>query len=1094
MSALDSLTLNYLRQSFGSTTFQRALDYVGNVLGVNVENDLVQALVSGSKPQPYSLEIRFTPGLLGRIGIKSSCGCPMGGHCKHVAAVLIKLVGEKIGTAKFPDSALQQWISTFREKVQPAPVKKKPAKVTAQLFFQLERHLSQPEFGIRIYKGVILNSGRLADSAVSWDNIYQALVKPPQFVCDADMPILRLLWSFCRPVIASQPYCLSGDASGRIMPLLLESGRLLHDGWPLVAGEARPAQVQWRINTQECLYPVVVTTPAADFVLPLNPPYYLDTATRTLGVAESNMPTDALSALLAIPPLTRNDIPVASEALSQILPQTPLPNAKQLDDIPVVDCEPRGILFFDTVNTLPTFSGGHRYEQFHSQLDFVQAQFQYGEVNVALGQTNELQKLPSGETVRVKRHKKIEMQLRKALEQSGLTMVKGYHLLSAGQMPTDALELNRTLDWEEFIAKNIPKLQHAGWEIRYNSTFRHRNLEVEAWQLDVSEGDEGWFDLNMGIVVEGRRLALAPMLSALFQRDPRWLDGIRLQRILDREKIELVTDDGQIIRVSAERLKPIAATLMDLFGGRQMPERLRINRLDSPRLSELLTDTSRWQFKGVDALQQIAERLRTCGNVQPIAPPASFQGTLRDYQQQGLAWLQYLRSSDLSGILADDMGLGKTAQTIAHLLLEKDSGRMDKPCLIVLPTSLVFNWKTELARFAPSLSVLCLHGAERKEQFEKIAHYDLVLTTYPLLWRDAEELSKSDYHLLILDEAQYVKNAGSKSATAVRQLKARHRLCLTGTPMENHLGELWTQFDFLMPGFLSDNRSFNRTWRVPIEKEGDVVRLDLLHKRIKPFILRRRKEDVVLELPPKTIIVRAVELDGPQRDLYETVRSMMDSKVREEIALKGLQRSQIIILDALLKLRQVCCDPRLLKSIHAKKIERSAKLELLMDMVPEMVEEGRRILIFSQFTEMLALIEKALVAEKIGFVKLTGQTQDRETPVREFQTGTVPVFLISLKAGGVGLNLTAADTVIHYDPWWNPAAENQATDRAHRLGQDKAVFVYKLTVAGSIEERMLALQAQKSLLANSVLSRDQNVEFKFGEAEIEALLAPLPEN
>jgi len=293
---------------------------------------------------------------------------------------------------------------------------------------------------------------------------------------------------------------------------------------------------------------------------------------------------------------------------------------------------------------------------------------------------------------------------------------------------------------------------------------------------------------------------------------------------------------------------------------------------------------------------------------------------------------------------------------------------------------------------------------------------------------------------------------------------------------------------------LADNRSFNRTWRVPIEKEGDVVRLELLHKRIKPFILRRRKEDVVLELPPKTIIVRAVELEGPQRDLYETVRSMMDSKVREEIALKGVQRSQIIILDALLKLRQVCCDPRLLKSIHARKIEQSAKLELLMDMVPEMVDEGRRILIFSQFTEMLALIEKALAQSKISYVKLTGQTQNREEPVRQFQNGSVPVFLISLKAGGVGLNLTAADTVIHYDPWWNPAAENQATDRAHRLGQDKAVFVYKLTVAGSIEERMLALQAQKSQLASSVLSRDQNVEFKFGEAEIEALLAPLPEN
>lgn len=1094
MSVLDSLTLNYLRQSFGPTTFQRAQGYVGNILGIEIENEVVNAVVAGSKPQPYSLEIRFTPGLLGRVGIKSSCGCPMGGHCKHVAAVLIKLVSDKIGMAKIPESALQQWISTFREKIQPSSPRKKPVKTSAQLFYQLERDLPQTEFGIRIYKGVILGSGRLAESAVSWDNIHQALIKSPQFVGEADLPILRLLWSFCRPTISGRPYCLSGETSGRVLQLMLDSGRLLHDGWPLTAGGVRPAQIQWCINTQECLYPVVTTNPPADFVLPLNPPYYLDVKQHKVGLAESGIPTDALVSLLAIPPLARAEIALVSETLTQVLPQTPLPSTKQLDDIPVIDSPPRGILFFDTVKTLPTFGGMQRFDRFQTQLDYVQAQFLYDGVTVALGQPNDLHKSASGETVRIKRHKKIEMQLRKALEQSGLTVLKGYHLLSSGQMPADALELNRTHDWDEFVAHGIPKLQQAGWEIRYSGTFRHRNLEVESWQMDVSEGDEGWFDLNMGIVVEGRRLALAPLLSALFQRDSRWLDGIRLQRILDREKIELVSDDGQIIRVTAERLKPIAATLMDLFGSRQVPDRLRINRLDSSRLSELLSDTSRWQFKGADALRQIAERLKSCGNVQAIAPPSSFQGTLRDYQQQGLAWLQYLRSANLSGILADDMGLGKTAQTIAHLLIEKDSCRMDKPCLIVLPTSLVFNWKTELARFAPSLSVLCLHGAERKEQFEKIAQHDVVLTTYPLLWRDAEELAKSDYHLLILDEAQYVKNAGSKSAAAVRQLRARHRLCLTGTPMENHLGELWTQFDFLMPGFLSDNRSFNRTWRMPIEKDGDVVRLELLHKRIKPFVLRRRKEDVVLELPPKTVIVRAVELEGPQRDLYETVRSMMDSKVREEIALNGLQRSQIIILDALLKLRQVCCDPRLLKSMHAKKIEQSAKLELLMDMVPEMVDEGRRILIFSQFTEMLALIEKALVKEKISYVKLTGQTQHREEPVRQFQNGTVPVFLISLKAGGVGLNLTAADTVIHYDPWWNPAAENQATDRAHRLGQDKAVFVYKLTVAGSIEERMLALQAQKSQLANGVLSRDQNVEFKFGEAEIEALLAPLPGN
>ncbi|MGA9394240.1 MAG: DEAD/DEAH box helicase, partial [Azonexus sp.] len=446
----------------------------------------------------------------------------------------------------------------------------------------------------------------------------------------------------------------------------------------------------------------------------------------------------------------------------------------------------------------------------------------------------------------------------------------------------------------------------------------------------------------------------------------------------------------------------------------------------------------------------------------------------------------------LSGILADDMGLGKTAQTLAHLLLEKEAGRLDKPALIVLPTSLIFNWKHEAARFAPGLSVLSLHGPERKNRFAEIPEHDVVLTTYPLLWRDADELMQHSYHLLILDEAQTVKNAQSRGAEAVRKIDTRHRLCLTGTPLENHLGELWSQFDFLLPGFLGGARQFARHWRTPIEKLNDSRRRDLLARRIRPFILRRKKEDVAQELPPKTIIVRSVELEGTQRDLYETVRAAMDVKVRDEIASRGFSRSQIVILDALLKLRQVCCDPRLVKANSARKVRERAKLDLLMAMLPELVDEGRRILVFSQFTSMLALIEDELAAIGLEYTLLTGSTIDREVPIRRFQNGEVPIFLISLKAGGVGLNLTAADTVIHYDPWWNPAVENQATDRAHRLGQDKPVFVYKLIVSGSIEEKILALQEKKADLAAGILSEDRGVELKFGNDDLAALFEPLP--
>jgi SNF2 family DNA or RNA helicase len=349
------------------------------------------------------------------------------------------------------------------------------------------------------------------------------------------------------------------------------------------------------------------------------------------------------------------------------------------------------------------------------------------------------------------------------------------------------------------------------------------------------------------------------------------------------------------------------------------------------------------------------------------------------------------------------------------------------------------------------------------------------------------------YHLLILDEAQTVKNAQSQSAEAVRKIDARHRLCLTGTPLENHLGELWSQFDFLLPGFLGTSKQFTRHWRTPIEKQGDMARRSLLARRIRPFILRRKKEDVAQELPPKTIIVRSVELEGSQRDLYETVRAAMDAKVRDEIASRGFARSQIVILDALLKLRQVCCDPRLVKAGAARKVPERAKLDLLMAMLPELVDEGRRVLVFSQFTSMLALIEHELDKAGIAYVTLTGDTVDREVPIRRFQDCEVPIFLISLKAGGVGLNLTAADTVIHYDPWWNPAVENQATDRAHRLGQDKPVFVYKLIVSGSIEEKILALQERKAELAAGILSEDHRVDVKFGTDDLAALFEPLPD-
>jgi SNF2 family DNA or RNA helicase len=550
--------------------------------------------------------------------------------------------------------------------------------------------------------------------------------------------------------------------------------------------------------------------------------------------------------------------------------------------------------------------------------------------------------------------------------------------------------------------------------------------------------------------------------------------------------------DGRHVALPLERTKAIMATLVELYhpGSISGAGKLDISAGEAVGLAAVEAAT-RLRWLGGERLRALAERLSSFSGIDKIEPPAGLLTELRPYQRDGLDWLQFLRAYELGGILADDMGLGKTVQALAHILVEKREGRLDRPCLVVCPTSVVPNWMAEAARLAPELRVLSLHGADRAQRFAEIGNADLVVTTYALLSRDADHLLPILWHIAVLDEAQAIKNAAAKTTLLVCRLDARHRLCLTGTPMENHLGELWSQYAFLMPGLLGDAKRFARVFRTPIEKKQDGERRAVLSARLKPFLLRRTKALVAADLPPKTEILRPLELSGPQRDLYETVRVAMHEKVRREVAAKGLARSHIIVLDALLKLRQVCCDPRLVKLTAARRVSASAKLEHLMEMLPSLIEDGRRILLFSQFTSMLDLIKPALVDGGIDFVELRGDTTDRAGPVARFQRGKVPLFLISLKAGGTGLNLTAADTVIHYDPWWNPAVEDQATDRAHRIGQDKPVFVYKLVAQGTVEERMLDLQQRKKALAAGIYQAAGSIGAGLDAADIERLFEPL---
>nr|WP_232459983.1 DEAD/DEAH box helicase [Curvibacter sp. AEP1-3] len=684
----------------------------------------------------------------------------------------------------------------------------------------------------------------------------------------------------------------------------------------------------------------------------------------------------------------------------------------------------------------------------------------------------------------------------------------------------------------DFWADQVPQLQAQGWTVVVQPGFAHESVPVERWRLILSPdtgevlgkeldsplvkpargveklalpGREGEWLLSLGIEIEGETLDLAPMLANLIKHDPRWLIHNYLDTLDDLATVSLRAPGGKRIDAEAGPLKAIVGAMVDLLTDpqRMAPKGpIQLGAWEARRINTLrasLLDASRvgahqgWQLEGDAGLAALAKRLHSIGQPQPVAAPTGLQVQLRPYQLEGLAWLQYLRAQHLGGILADDMGLGKTAQALAHVLLEKQAGRLDRPVLVVLPTSLLFNWQAEARHMAPDLQVLNLHGPDRAALFADMPAHDLVLTTYPLLWRDIDVLAAQPFHLVILDEAQMVKNAASRSARALRQLQSRHRLCLTGTPLENHLGELWAQFDWLMPGFLGDQRSFAARWRKPIEENGETVRAALLAKRVRPFILRRRKQDVATELPPRTEVIQRVQLQGRQRELYESVRVAADKQVRRVLQRQNFAGAQISILDALLKLRQVCCDPYLVKGSDIAPDMERAKLHALTDLLVPLVDEGRRVLVFSQFTELLELIADALSALRLPFLSLTGNTRpaQRGDVVQRFQNQEVPVLLVSLKAGGVGLNLTAADTVIHMDPWWNPAVEEQATARAHRIGQDQPVFVYKLVVEGSIEGRMLELQARKLALSDSVLGHDAEGAAKFDEADLQALLAPL---
>ncbi len=1059
---------------FDDATLSRGLHYAqdGRVMDITPAREGFYARVRGSRRNVYHTQVRVHD-LHADLPVSVHCSCPVGVFCKHGVAAIAARVNElkrrQSATAPNTSSEIALWLDDLQQAAQ------QTRKAASDRIVYILEPGDRASLTVTPYKTRPRKDGRYgALHAYRGDGRTGA-----GFLQPVDERVLPLLHLSRQSVdVASLPIVLAELANTERAHVGDTSGPALN------RGPERAARLEWvgddtgaqrlcaRLEDDDGTVQVVAG----------QPPWYLDPTSGQTGPVALNLPERLAVTLLQAPAVPPEAMASLHGPLQELDADLPLPQPPE--EKTVAQVTPTPCLHLTMRPLFADLPYGDDLDD--ERMPVASVSFDYDGIDVPATRDEDTVTVHrDGVLWHIQRKRSTERNALKGLADQGLRRM---------DIPGDAVLVpGEEQDWLDIVVHTVPVLRAQGWRIHIASDFPYRLVEADAWYADLDDSDgNAWFDLELGVEVEGERHSLVPILIRLIQSDPEAMSQKHLDAV-DLDASMLVDlGDGRLVPMPARRLVPMLRTLSELYDPRLTGNEaaLTLPAVRAAAVTELEDDTG-WSWRGGEAVLDFGRRLSALERITPATPPAGLTGSLREYQAAGVGWMQALAAQQLGGILADDMGLGKTIQVLAHLLLEKETGRADHPSLVVAPRSLLFNWEREAERFAPGLRVLRLHGPERHAAMAHLADYDLILTTYALVPRDVDALANQPLHLLVLDEAQAVKNPRAKAAQAVRRLTAQQRLCLTGTPLENHLGDLWAQFDFLLPGLLGDATEFRRLFRRPIEKDGDHGRQQALQRRIQPFLLRRTKQAIARELPAKTEIRREAELTGAQRDLYETVRAAMHQRVRDEVARRGLERSQVVVLDALLKLRQVCCDPRLLKLDAARKVNRSAKLEMLLDHLRELVAEGRRILLFSQFTSMLTLIEEALTGTGIDYVKLTGQTRKREERIERFQSGAVPLFLISLKAGGTGLNLTAADTVIHYDPWWNPAVMQQASDRAHRIGQTQPVFVYNLLTSDTVEEKIMALQQRKAELGEWLLGGGEGRTAALEMADVEALFAPL---
>jgi SNF2 family DNA or RNA helicase len=640
-----------------------------------------------------------------------------------------------------------------------------------------------------------------------------------------------------------------------------------------------------------------------------------------------------------------------------------------------------------------------------------------------------------------------------------------------------------------FFAREYPRMQKE-WEVsleeRLERSTRDKMERIEP-RFEITSSGVQWFDFGVSFASSGGEQFSAADVQRLI------LSGQSHTRL----------KNGKVAVIDTGAVEELQQFLLDA-SPEQRGGKYRLNNAQSGFLESTL-EQQNWQAQAPQSWRERAKQ--QSGEAKLDCPPlGKLEDVLRPYQKQGVAWLHFLRANGFGGILADEMGLGKTLQTLAFLQSRKSGDKESlRTTLVICPTSLVFNWVAEAQKFTPELKAVALHGTSRHKLFEQVPQSDLVITSYALIRRDWERYATLEFDTVVLDEAQHIKNRATQNAQAVKAIRTQHRLVLTGTPLENSVLDLWSIFDFLMPGYLGSAKDFKERYEVPIAREKNADAQARLARRLKPFILRRLKREVAKDLPEKIEQVTFCELNDEQRTLYQQVMEFSRKEVLEAVGAQGLAKSKLVIFNALLRLRQICCDLRLLKLRDEKSVspsplggeragvrgedtdesvdevpsqkreerEPSGKVEAFDELLQEIIDGGHRVLVFSQFVSMLTLLKEKLNEQQIDFCYLDGSTTNRGEVVDKFQKGNAPVFLISLKAGGVGLNLTGADTVVHFDPWWNPAVEDQATDRAHRIGQTRVVTNYKLITRGTVEEKILTLQQKKREVIKATLGEEQ---------------------